>query len=80
MAIERTFNLGDYKSLKVTLDEVDGDEERILTIIEDILDTYLTFFLHQKLDAEIYGRDTSEWDAYITEVDKLKEYYLNTGE
>ena len=74
--IERVFNLGDYKSLRIgVVDTEEPDVVRDAQAIERILDAYMTYFMHQKIANELVGNDTTSWQEKIDRVNELREFY-----
>lgn len=77
ISIERTFNLGDYKSFKVNLSPGDDtEEERTDAIINLIFDANEALYLHQLIAVELDGREGDYWRAKLTALKELKDSYL----
>jgi len=75
-SIERVFNLGEYKSLRVKVTDVtDPDSFRERKMYEQVFDAYLQFFIHQKLTDELMGHDSSEWAERIVYLKDLRAAY-----
>jgi len=75
-SIQRVFNLGEYKSLRVNvLDVSDPDLDRERTMYERAFDAYLQFFIHQKVTEELLGRDSTEWADRIAALKALRAEY-----
>jgi len=75
-SIERVFNLGEYKSLRVKVtDVIDPDSARERRMYEQVFDAYLQFFIHQKLTDELMGHDSSEWAERIVYLKDLRAAY-----
>lgn len=75
-SIERVFNLGEYKSLRVRVtDLIDPDLVRERDMYERTFDAYLQFFIHQKLTEELLGRNSDEWTERIVYLKDLRSAY-----
>lgn len=77
IGMERIFNLGDYKNLKVRVDGSElGDIERQNLIVSETLAIFETFFWHQKICIELDNGDTTKWDAGLVKVQELRDKYI----
>jgi len=75
-SIERVFNLGEYKSLRVKVTSIiDPDPVRERIMYERTFDAYLQFFIHQKLTEELLGRNSDEWTERIFYLKDLRSAY-----
>lgn len=78
ISIERVFNLGDYKSLRVSVTPNEmSDEQREQIILENVLDAYKTLFIHQLITAELYDGDTEKWEEMLEKLEGVRHTYLN---
>lgn len=77
IGLERIFNLGDYKNLKVRVDGSElSDIERQNLIVSEVLAVFETYYWHQKVLFELADRDTTSWDEGLVKVQELRDKYI----
>lgn len=72
-AVERVFNLGDYKSFRSKVN--DGSEqplsERTATMINLVCDAQKQFLFNQLVEARLY--ESSSEEEYVSKIEDLEE-------
>ena len=81
ITITRTFKLGEYKNLKVSVipNELD-DYTKWQMMVENTIDAYAQLFTHQLITAELYNGNTAVWEDKLLKLIELKQKLLKREE
>lgn len=77
ITMERLYNLGDYKNIRIAVEPSDLNEaEKELLTLTEIFDMQRAFLLHQKIETELFGNTTTKWDELLARLEELRNKYL----
>ena len=75
--LERRFNLGDYRSVAIKVGPTSlSEEETERIMLENIFNVHKQFLLGQKIESELYSRDTHQSDEWLVRLEELRLQYL----
>lgn len=83
LAIERVFNLGDYKSFRVRVSPSNlTEEEKELVMLMNIFDAHKQFLLNQLIEAKYRGEEESacRWQKLLDCLETVKAQYITKEE
>jgi len=78
ISVERVFNLGEYKSLRVQVYPTElSDEDKNRIMFENACDVYAQLFWHQLVNAELNDLDVDYWTKRLEAIKEIKAKYMH---
>ena len=79
--LERLFNLGDYRNVTIKVGPTSLSEKEVERVmLENIFNVHKQFLLSQKIESELYSRDTHQSDEWLVRLEELRLQYLEEEE
>lgn len=83
LSIERVFNLGDYKSLRVKVNETDANTEQLADIaIKEVCAAYMTYFVNGLISAMLVEDEEKivHWNNQLVKIEEIRKDLMTTEE